>query len=452
MNDKNDFTQGNVFKKLICFMLPVLGALVLQAMYGAVDILVVGRFGTTAGISGVSTGSSVINLVVFVVTGFSVGVTVLMGRYLGEKRPERVGKIVGGAICFFAVLAAVVTVIMLVLAEPLARLMQAPEEAVELTIQYIRICGGGIVFIIAYNVISAVFRGIGDSRMPLLFVAIACVVNIGGDLLFVAVFHMDVAGAALATVMAQAVSVILSIVIIRRRKLPFTLTRADVRFNFEVRRFVKVGFPIALQESLTNLSFLALCAFVNRLGLEASSGYGVANKVVTFVMLIPSALMQSMASFVSQNVGARKEDRAKKALLAGTVFGASIGVFIAFAAYWRGDLLVAIFTRDPAVIQEGWAYLRGFALETVVTPLLFSLIGYYNGHSRTVFVLLQGLAQTFLVRLPVSYIMSVRPDANLMQIGVAAPAATIFGIAINLIYFVFFVRRLSREERLEHVE
>lgn len=439
--NKNDFTQGSIVSKLLRFMIPILGALILQAMYGAVDILVVGWFGTTAGISGVSTGSGIVNLVTFTITGLAMGVTVVMGQYLGEKKPEKVGQVVGGAVCLFLVLSFIIAAAMLIFARPLAVLMQAPEEALDLTVLYVRICGGGIFFIIAYNVLSSIFRGIGDSNMPLLFVGIACVVNIVGDLLFIAVFHWNVAGAALATVMAQAVSVILSILIIRKRELPFMMKKEYIRFNPEIRKFVRVGTPIAFQEVLTQLSFLALCAFINRLGLDASSGYGVANKIVSFVMLVPGALMQSMASFVAQNVGAGKEERAKKAMATGMLIGCSIGVFIMLLSFFRGDLLAAAFSNDAAVIARAAEYLKGFAPEAVVTAILFSFIGYYNGHSKTLFVMLQGIAQTFIVRLPMSYFMSIQPDASLTMIGLAAPCATVFGIVINLLYFV----KMSRE-------
>ena len=446
-DNKNDFTQGSIVSKLLKFMIPIFGALVLQAMYGAVDILVVGRFGTTAGISGVSTGSNIVNLVTFTITGLTMGVTVVMGQYMGEKKPEKAGRVVGGAICLFVVLSFILAVVMLAFARPFAVLMQAPEEALDLTVLYVRICGGGIFFIIAYNVISSIFRGIGDSNMPLVFVGIACVVNIIGDLLFVAVFGWNVAGAALATVMAQAVSVVLSLIIIRKRELPFTLKREDIRFHAEIKKFVQVGTPIAFQEILTQMSFLALCAFINRLGLDASSGYGVANKIVSFVMLVPGSLMQSMASFVAQNVGAGQEKRARKAMVTGMLIGCSVGVFIMAFAFFRGDLLAAIFSSDAAVIARAAQYLKGFAPEAVVTAILFSFIGYYNGHSRTLFVMLQGLAQTFMVRLPMSYFMSIQPDASLTMIGLAAPCATVFGIVINLLYFVKLSRDMKLRER-----
>ena len=248
---RDDFTRGSIVAKLSGFMLPILGALILQAMYGAVDILVVGRFGSTAGLSGVSTGSNIVNLVTFTVTGLSMGITVLIGRYIGEKRQEQVGRVIGGAICFFAVLSIAFSGVLLIFARQLALLMQAPAEAVELTVVYVQICGGGLLFIVAYNVISSIFRGMGNSRLPLIFVAIACGTNIVGDLLFVAVFHMNVAGAALATVLAQAVSVALSLIIIRRQKLPFEMKKRDICFNPEIGKFIKVGIPIAFQEILT---------------------------------------------------------------------------------------------------------------------------------------------------------------------------------------------------------
>lgn len=440
----NDFTNGPILAKMLRFMVPILGALVLQAMYGAVDILIVGKFGTTAGISGVSTGSNIVNLVVFTISGLSMGITVLIGKYIGEQRGEQVGKVIGGAICFFAALSVILAVLMIIFARPFAILMQAPKEALDLTVLYVRICGGGIFFIIAYNVISSVFRGIGNSRLPLIFVAIACVVNIVGDLILVAGFHMNVAGAAIATVLAQAVSVILSIVIIRKTELPFTMKKEDICFNKEISHFVKIGTPIAFQEILTNLSFLALCAFINRLGLEASSGYGVANKITSFVLLVPSSLMQSMSSFVAQNVGAGKEKRAQKVMFIGMGIGCSVGIVIAILSFMRGDILAQIFSDDAAVVMRAAEYLRGFALEAVVTSILFSFIGYYNGHGQTLFVMIQGIAQTFLVRLPVSYVMSIKENASLMEIGFAAPAATIFGILINAVYFWHYSKTLKK--------
>lgn len=446
MNDKADFTQGSILKKLVFFMMPVLGALILQAAYGAVDLLVVGRFGSTSGLSAVSTGSQVLNLVTFVVIQFAMGITVLIARYLGEKKPQQIGSVIGGAVVVFALISIGLFIIMVCFARPISVLMQAPKEAVDLTSQYVRICGSGIFFIVAYNLMAAIFRGLGDSKSPLLFVLVACIVNVVGDLVLVAGLHKDAAGAALATVMAQALSVVFAVILLLKKDLPFAIKKSDFRFNPQCKKFLKIGLPLALQECLTQLSFLALCAFVNRLGLEASSGYGVACKIVNFAMLVPSALMQSMASFVSQNVGAGKTKRAKKSMFTGIGVGLTVGFFVFLLVMFKGDMLAGFFSTDAGVVQKGYDYLKGFALETIVTAVLFSMVGYFNGNNKTLWVMAQGLIQTLLVRLPLAYFMSIQPNASLTKIGLAAPISTIVGIILNIGFFVY-LERVNRKKQ-----
>ncbi|RHA45084.1 MATE family efflux transporter [Blautia obeum] len=436
-NDKADFTQGNILKKLVAFMMPVLGALILQAAYGAVDLLVVGRFGSTSGLSAVSTGSQVLNLVTFVVIQFAMGITVLIARYLGEKRPERIGAVIGGGAVVFTMMSVALFIAMVGFARPISVLMQAPAEAVDLTASYVRICGAGIFFIVAYNLLSAIFRGLGDSKSPLLFVLVACIVNIIGDLVLVAGLHMDAAGAAIATVTAQALSVVFAVMLLLKKDLPFAITKKDFRLNPQCRKFLKIGLPLALQEFLTQISFLALCAFVNRLGLEASSGYGVACKIVNFAMLVPSSLMQSMASFVSQNIGAGKKKRAKQSMFTGIGVGLAVGCVVFVLVLFKGDVLCSAFSTDAAVIRNGFAYLKGFAPETLVTAILFSMVGYFNGNNKTVWVMTQGLIQTLLVRLPLAYFMSIQTNASLTKIGLAAPVATTVGIVLNVGFFIY---------------
>lgn len=439
-NDKADFTQGSILKKLVAFMMPVLGALILQAAYGAVDLLVVGRFGSTSGLSAVSTGSQVLNLVTFVVIQFAMGITVLIARYLGEKRPEKIGAVIGGGAVVFTIMSIVLFFVMVFFARPISVLMQAPVEAVDLTSSYVRICGGGIFFIVAYNLLSAIFRGLGDSNSPLLFVLVACIVNVIGDLVLVAGLHMDASGAAIATVTAQALSVVFAIMLLLKKNLPFKITKKDFRLNPQCKKFLKIGLPLALQEFLTQISFLALCAFVNRLGLEASSGYGVACKIVSFAMLVPSALMQSMASFVSQNVGAGKTKRAKQSMFTGIGVGLAVGCLVFLLVMFKGDMLAGFFSTDAAVIQNGYDYLKGFAPETIVTAIMFSMVGYFNGNNKTVWVMVQGLIQTLLVRLPLAYFMSIQPNASLTKIGLAAPVATTVGIILNVGFFIYMNR------------
>lgn len=443
INEKADFTQGSILEKLFWFMVPILGALILQAAYGAVDLLVVGRFGSTSGLSAVSTGSQILNLVTFVVTQLAMGITVLIARYLGEKKPRQIPAVLGGAALVFALISVILCIVLVGFSRPISVLMQAPEASLDLTVSYVRICGGGIFFIVAYNLLSAIFRGLGDSKSPLLFVLVACVVNIFGDLLLVAGLHMDAAGAALATVFAQAVSVVCAVVMLFKKQLPFSLRGRDFRLNPQCRKFLAIGLPLALQECLTQLSFLALCAFVNRLGLEASSGYGVASKIVNFAMLIPSALMQSMASFVSQNVGAGNQKRAKQSMLTGIGVGLGFGVVVCALVMTKGYVLAGFFSPDAAVVEKGFDYLRGFAPETIVTAVLFSMIGYFNGNQKTLWVMVQGLVQTLLVRLPLAYFMSVQPNASLTHIGLAAPASTTVGILLNVAFYIYLNRRGS---------
>lgn len=440
-NAKSDFTSGSILQKLVAFMLPVLGALILQAAYGAVDLLVVGRFGSTSGLSAVSTGSQVLNLVTFMVTQLAMGITVLIARYLGEKKPEQIGSVIGGAAVVFCIISVALFIVMVFLAHPISVLMQAPAEAVDLTTSYVRICGSGIFFIVAYNLLSAIFRGLGDSKSPLLFVLVACIVNIAGDLLLVAGLHMDAAGAALATVFAQAISVLFAIGMLWKKKLPFSIKKSDFKLNEQCGRFLQIGLPLALQEALTQFSFLALCAFVNRLGLEASSGYGVACKIVNFAMLIPSALMQSMASFVSQNIGAGNEKRAKQSMFTGIGVGLVFGCAVFALVMLKGDMLAGIFSTDAAVIQNGYAYLKGFAPETIATAVLFSLIGYFNGKNQTLWVMIQGIVQTLLIRLPMAYFMSIQPNASLTKIGLAAPTSTVVGILLSIGYYIYLQKK-----------
>lgn len=279
---------------------------------------------------------------------------------------------------------------------------------------------------------------------PLLFVLIACIVNVAGDLILVAGFRMDATGAAIATVLAQALSVVFAVLLLLKKDLPFAIVKSDFRWNPQCRNFLRIGLPLALQEFLTQISFLALCAFVNRLGLEASSGYGVACKIVSFAMLVPSALMQSMASFVSQNIGAGKKKRAKKSMLTGIGVGVTVGCVVFALILLKGDLLAGIFSTDPAVIRNAYDYLKGFSMETIVTAVLFSMVGYFNGNNKTLWVMTQGLIQTLLIRLPMAYVMSIQPNASLTKIGLAAPVSTTVGIVLNIGFFVYHRRAAER--------
>ena len=434
---QQDFTQGAILPALMKFALPVLLAMLLQAMYGAVDLQVVGKFGTAADISAVATGGQIMHSITTIITGLAMGVTVLLGQKIGEGRAEEAGTAVGSGMCLFGVLTLVVTAVMLAAAPAAASLLKAPADAYDGTVTYVRICCAGAVFIVAYNLLGSVFRGIGDSKMPLVTVAIACVLNIVGDLVLVAVFRMGVAGAAIATVLAQAVSVLLSLLIIRRRSLPFRLTRQQIRFDGAViRRILQLGCPVALQDLLVNISFLVLVAIANSMGTVASAGVGVAQKLCAFVMLVPGSYMQSMSAFVAQNIGAGREDRARRALWCGVATSLAAGVIMAWAGLFHGDIFAGIFAEDVQVIAAAWEYLKAYAIDCLFTSFLFCFTGYFNGRGETLFVMVQGFVGAFCVRLPAALAVSCFLPDSLFALGLSTPASTLVQILLCGIWYL----------------
>lgn len=450
MEKVKDFTEGKILPQLLTFAFPVLLALFLQAMYGAVDLLVVGQFATAEEVSAVSTGSQILHSITTVITGLAMGITVLVGQRIGEKRPEQAGAVIGSGICLFGVIAVVLTVVMVLGAEVAASIMHAPEEAFEQTAAYIRICTAGTVFIVAYNLLGSIFRGIGDSKMPLITVAIACVINIVGDLIFVAGFHMGAAGAAIATVLAQAVSVVLSLIIISKRQLPFSFKRSDICFGKKnILKILSLGTPIAFQELLVGISFLVIIAIVNSMGVIASAGVGVAEKLCGFIMLVPSSFMQAMSAFVAQNMGAKKPERANHALFYG--IGASLlaGCVLFYLGFFHGELLSAIFSKDAQVIAASADYLKAYAIDCLLTAFLFCFIGYFNGCGKTMFVMIQGLVGAFFVRIPVAFFISKTAGVTLFKLGLATPCSTIVQIALCILYFFMVKRADSKKMEME---
>ena len=428
------FTEGSVFGALIRFAVPVLGALILQAAYGAVDLLVVGLFGDASSISAVGTGSSFMQMVTFVITSLAMGTTVIVGQHIGEMKPKEAGDTVGTTIILFTVIGIIATVILELCAGGIVEIMQVPEESVGKAITYIHICSGGILVIIAYNVISGVLRGTGNANLPLLFVGIACVVNIVGDLLFVGVFHLDVAGVAIATVLAQMVSVVISLFVLRKQNLGISFSKGQCRiFVGELRKILNVGVPIALQETMVQVSFLVINTIINNMGLMPSAGYGIAQKIISFIMLVPSTVMQSVSAFVAQNVGAGKKERAKKGFFTAIITGCSVGVVIFMAGFFGGAQLSRLFTSDPEVIVQSAAYLKGFSADCILTCILFSSIGYFNGIGNSIPVMIQGITSAFCIRVPVSILMSRLPGASLVLMGTATPITTVYGILFFLI-------------------
>lgn len=442
MEKIHDFTEGAILSPLIKFSIPIFFAVFLQAMYGAVDLLVVGQFGDASGVSAVATGGQIMQTITGIITGLTMGTTVLLGQKIGEKNYHSASKAMGASVCLFSIIAVAITIVIFLFADPLAALMNTPEEAYEKTIQYLSVCSIGSIFIVAYNVISGVLRGLGNSRLPLIFVLIACIINILGDLLLVGVYQLDALGAAIATVVAQASSVFLSLVIIKKQKFQFSFTRQHIGWHKkEIQAILRLGSPIALQDAMTNLSFLIITAIVNSLGLIASAAVGVSEKIVIFIMLIPFAYMSSISVFTAQNIGAGKGYRAKQAMLYGMATSLICGLGMFFLNFWHGDQLAGIFSTDREVIYACADYMRAYAIDCILVSILFCFMGYFNGCGQTLFVMTQGLIAAFLVRIPFSYFISQMEGATLFDIGLASPLATLISIVLCLFYYRYINQR-----------
>jgi len=445
---KNDFLTGPILPALLKFSIPVLLALLLQALYGAVDLWAVGKFGTTADVSAVATGSQAMQIITGLITGLSMGSTVLLGIYVGRKDHDGAAKTIGSSLWVFSVLGVALTVITVLAAPWIARVTNAPAEAFSQTVSYIRICGAGSLFIVAYNLISAIFRGLGDARSPLYFVMIACVTNILGDITFTKFIPLGASGAAIATVAAQAVSVVLSLVLVRKKGLPFAVEKAHLRFDKENSgSILRLGTPIALQSMCNEVSYLILIGFVNALGEVASAGVGIAEKLVMFILLIPTSYMQSISAFVAQNDGAGQRERAKKAMWLGMLTAAILGGILSYCSFFHGAALSTLFIKggETAVLNASAEFLKATSIECFVLSTAYCFTGYFNGVERTTFVMVQGLLSIFLVKNPYAWFASTRPEPSLFQIGMSTAWAAVFTLLLCVWYYIHCSRKDKRK-------
>ncbi len=431
--------DGNILKSLISFAFPVLLALFLQAMYGAADLVIVGQFADTFEQSGVATGSQLLNMLTMVLTGLTTGLTVFIGDCIGCKKPDMTGRGIGTGIAIFTMLGIVISAVLVLFSNNIAAILHAPQASFIQTSNYIRICGIGTIFITAYNVIGAVFRGIGDSKTPLITVAIACIINIFGDLLLVAVFDMGAVGAAIATVSAQGISVLISIYMIRKKELPIIFTKKYIRFDPPcLRKILAIGLPIGLQEMLVQFSFLFIQIVVNQMGVVQSASVGVAEKACAFLMLVASAYMQALSAFVAQNNGAGEFERSRKVLFYGIKTALIAGIAMGIFAFFAGNILASVFSADAEVIACAHEYLKAYSFDCLLTAILFCFLGYFNGCGKTLFVMVQGVIGAFCVRVPVVYLLSKIEDVSLFYIGLGTPISSVVQIMLCIIVYRIF--------------
>lgn len=432
-NQIHDLTGGGITKTLIRFALPFLGSSLLQFLYGVVDMIVVGQFSDAAGVTAVNNSGQVMQLVTSFICGVATGGTVLLGQYIGAKKHREAGETVGSMIYLFAGVAAVITVLVLLLDNGIISLLHVPAEAVAPARAYLRICGIGTVFIVGYNVVSAILRGIGDSKRPMYFIAISCILNIFGDLLLVGYFHLGAAGAAVATVAAQAVSFLCALVTLYRSGLPFPIGRKPD--SQKLGKVMQLGVPVAFQDMLTTLSFIIITVVVNLIGLSQSAAVGVVERIIGFSMVIPVAFMSALSVFAAQNIGAGQQERAKKGMYVSILISFGLTLILFLIMQFMPETLMALFTPDAEVIYHGSLYLHTYSIDALMVCFVFCLNGLFSGCGHTGFTLFNCLFSTFAVRVPLVILFAMQPGVTMLQIGIAAPVASLVQIVIQLIYY-----------------
>ena len=438
MTQEFSLTEGKISTTLLRFALPFLLASFLQALYGAADLYVVGRFDTAAGVSAVAIGSQVMQTITGIILGISTGGTVLLGRCIGEANPRGAAKAVGTIASSFLLLAVILTPLMLFLTESIVTVMETPREAAEAAKAYIFTCSAGIPFIIGYNAVSGIFRGLGDSKTPVYFILIACVVNIGVDFLLVGGFDMGAEGAAIATVAAQAISFLAALIYIKKKGFSFPVYKRDfIPDPQSALRIWKVGMPLAL----VNISFLVITAIVNTLGLVPSAAVGVVEKIIIFAMLPPTSFASAVAAMTARNLGAGKAERARRTLWFGIGYALVFGVLFCIYCQWNPESITGIFAKEAEVVSAAADYLRSYSIDCILVAFIFCMNSYFSGYGKSVISFAHSMLATFGVRIPATAFLSRYAGESLYVMGLASPLATF----VSLVICLFFLRYLHRK-------
>lgn len=436
MSKKTNLSQGPVLSSLLKFTIPILISILLQTTYGTADLLIVGQFASVGDVSAVTIGSQLMQAVTAFFIGLSMGTTVLIARNIGSKKPELASRVLGVSIALFTAIAFIATILILLLNQQIITIMQTPLEAIVPTKSYLYYTGAGTIFVVLYNLLGSIFRGIGDSKTPLITVFIACIINIALDLILVAMFNLGATGAAIATIVAQAFSVLLSVIMIKNKELPFVFDKSTVKFDIPyIKNILTIGIPVALQGSLVTVSFLFITSIINELGVVASASVGIVLKITTIIMVVPQSFMQSLSAFVAQNIGANKMERATEGLKHSITLSLIFGFIFAYISAFHGTIFVRIFTQDPDITQSALIFLRSYSIDCIFVAILFSFAGFFNGCGKTTFVMLQAVIGAFLIRVPLAYFFSNLENTTLFIIGLATPTSTFFQIIACILYY-----------------
>ena len=442
---ERNLTTGNVGKNILIFSLPYLLSYFLQTLYGMADLFIIGQFDGVASTTAVSIGSQVMHMLTVMLIGLAMGTTVSIARAVGGRNHKQVSENVGNTVTLFFGLSIVLTVVLLLLVRPIVGVMSTPAEAVDGTVAYLTICFLGIPFITAYNIISSIFRGMGDSKSPMYFIAIACAANIMLDYLFIGALGFGPAGAALGTTLAQTISVAVSLFMILRRK-SISLSKGD----FHPRRSVvgqilQIGVPVALQDGLIQIAFIVITIIANRRGLNDAAAVGIVEKIIGFVFLVPSSMLSTVSALGAQNIGAGKPERAVQTLRYAICITVGFGLCVCIGVQLCAEQLVALFTDRQAaggaeVIRFGGQYLRSYILDCVFAGIHFSFSGYFCACGKSVLYFLHNISSVVLVRVPGSYLASMLFPDTLFPMGLASAGGSLLSVMLCILFYLKFCR------------
>ena len=439
---ERNLTTGSVFKNIVYFSLPYLLSYFLQTLYGMADLFIIGQFGSVADVTSVSIGSQVMHMLTVMLVGLAMGTTVTISRYVGAKKHREAANTIGNTVILFMIISIIVTVLLLLSVKPIVNVISTPEEAVSGAIDYLTICFIGIPFITAYNIISSIFRGMGDSKSPMYFIAVACAVNIGLDYLFMGVWNMGPSGAALGTVLSQTVSVITALIAIRMRDMGIHLKKTDFRPSKDIMgQLLRIGIPVSLQDGFIQIAFIVITIIANRRGLNDAAAVGIVEKIIGIFFLVPSSMLSSVSALAAQNIGADKPQRAKQTLKYAILIAMSFGIIISIATQFFSDRIIGIFEDDAAVSMLGGQYLRSYVWDCFFAGASFSFSGYFCAVGKSGISFLHNLLSILFVRIPVAYIMSNLYADTLFPMGLASPLGSLFSIIICVAAYIILDRK-----------
>ena len=439
---EKNLTTGSVFKTIIYFALPYLLSYFLQTLYGMADLYITGQFNGVDSITAVSNGSQVMHMLTVIIVGLAMGTTVIIGRAIGGNKLDNAGRAIGNTITLFMGIAIVMTIVFLIAVKPIVLLIGVPEEAVAGTVRYLIICFIGIPFITAYNIISSIFRGLGDSKSPMYFIGVSCVANIVLDYVFIGLCDLGPSGAALGTVLSQTLSVIVALAAIRRRKTGIKLVRQDFIPDSKVLgEILKVGIPVAVQDGCIQVAFIIITVIANHRGLDDAAAVGIVEKMISAIFIIPSSMLATVSALSAQNIGAGKYDRAAKTLKYATMITSVYGVFMAVIMQVLAAPLLALFTKDAAVVVLGTQYMKGYIIDSIFAGVHFCFSGYFAAYGKSYIGFMHNIISITFVRVPGSYLASKMFSDTLFPMGLAAPAGSMLSVIICVCAYMYLKRR-----------